>query len=98
MRIEDRFNAELLKNVSSPQKFKSEQALKKEAQQLEAMFLNMMLNEMRKSVMKSSLVPKGPGHDMVMSLLDQEMAKVWSSQGGVGIADMIFQQLKDLQG
>ena len=98
MRIDDRFKSQLMKNISSPQKFKNEEALRKTAQQFEAMFLSMMLNEMRKGVMKSSLIPKGPGHDMIMSLLDQEMAKAWASQGGIGIADMIFQQLKDLQG
>ena len=98
MRIDDRLRSEMLKSLSSPDKYKSQQALRKTAQQFEAMFLSMMLSEMRKGVMKSSLIPKGPGHDMVMSLLDQEMAKAWASQGGIGIADMIFQQLEDLQG
>ncbi len=98
MRIDDRMRAEMLKKLSSPQAYKNEQMLRQAAQKFEAMFLSMMLNEMRKGVMKSSLIPKGPGHDMVMNLLDQEMAKAWASQGGIGIADTIFQQLKELEG
>ncbi len=96
MKIDNKFNVELLKDLSSPAKFKREQQLKYAAQQFEAMFLSMMLHEMRKGMIRSKLFRRAPGEDMVMAMLDQEMAKVWASQGGVGLSDALFEQLRNL--
>ena len=33
-------------------------------------------------------------HHMTDSLLDQERAKDWSQNGGIGLASMMFEQMK----
>ena len=95
MRIDDLLNSQALSNLSSPQDFRKEEQLRTASQQFEAMFLSMMLHQMRKGMMKSKLFKRDPGENIMMGLLDQEIAKVWASQNGVGLSDAIFEQLKD---
>lgn len=61
----------------------------------EAMFITQMLREMKKTVPKSDFMGEGKGQDMMEDLMYDEYAKALGSGEGVGIANMLYQQLKD---
>ena len=60
---------------------------------MEAMFLNMLLTEMRKAVPPDPLLGQSNQQDIMQSMLDSEMTKNMSQAGGVGLADMLYRQL-----
>lgn len=72
---------------------KDDAKLKATCKDMEAMFLNMMLTEMRKTVDKSKLVDTSK-EEIMTSMLDGEMSKNMASAGGMGLADMLYRQLK----
>jgi flagellar protein FlgJ len=66
-------------------------AVKKAAQQFEALFMQMVLKSMREASPKSGLFDS-PGQDMYTGMLDQQLAsKV--AHSGTGLADVIARQL-----
>lgn len=78
------------------QKELQEAQMRKAAQAYEKYFLDEMVKAMR------STVPKGEGlikpnfaEELYRENLDQEYVKNWSERGGVGLSDLIYQQLKD---
>jgi flagellar protein FlgJ len=71
-----------------------DKALKTACQEFESVFLNMMLSTMRKTIPESDLVEKSQGTEMFESMLDEEYSKTLSKSGGIGLADMMFKQLK----
>jgi peptidoglycan hydrolase FlgJ len=70
------------------------QALRKACQEFESLFTEQLLAVMRKSVPKSDLLGDRKEEDLYMSLFDQELAVQLSKGRGMGLADMLFEQLK----
>ena len=71
--------------------------LKEAAQQLEAVFLGMMLEEMGKTVDTSGgLFPATPGNEMYQEWFRKEVAKQWASSGGVGLSDLAYRSVGNL--
>lgn len=78
-----------------PSKKQREDAkLKESVQQFEQVFLKQLFSEMRKSIPKTNLMGEGKEQETFESMLDDERAKAWSQSGGIGLADMMYQQLK----
>ena len=69
------------------------EALKKTCQQFEAIFVQSMFKAMRDSVPEGGLLEKGNADDIFQSLFDQEVASAAARQNGVGIGDLLYQQL-----
>lgn len=70
-------------------------ALREATDQLEAVFINMMMKTMRNSVPESEgIFKKSEAEKMFSEMLDDEYAKKISSSGGIGISDMIFKQFE----
>ncbi|HWR09148.1 rod-binding protein [Sporomusa sp.] len=67
--------------------------LKAACQEMEAVFLNMMLSRMRASVPKTKLMGDTSGEETMQSLLDTELTKNMAQAGGMGLADMLYRQL-----
>lgn len=67
-------------------------ALKETAHQFEAMFLQLVMKSMRATVTKSDLL-NSQAMETYESLYDRELATVLSRRGGIGLADMLTQQL-----
>jgi flagellar protein FlgJ len=83
--------AELKKK--SPAADTSTLAAKKVAREFEALMVNEMLKSMRVTTGKDSLLTGGRGEEIFRSLLDQEYAQAIASQGTLGMAKIIEQQL-----
>lgn len=70
------------------------QRLKKACKDMESLFINMMLKEMRKSIPKSGLFEDSLERDIYTSMFDQQIAEEASGVGrGIGLADMLYENL-----
>jgi len=87
------FAASLALSTEKAQASKDDAKLKATCKDMEAMFLNMMMADMRKTVQKSKLVDTSQ-EDIMTSMLDTEMTKNMASAGGMGLADMLYRQLR----
>jgi peptidoglycan hydrolase FlgJ len=70
----------------------SPQALREAAQQFEAQLLHMMLESMRKSVVRDE-ESASAAQDLYQEMMDREVALLVARRGGVGLADMLERQL-----
>lgn len=69
--------------------------LKKACQEMEAVFLNMLLKTMRATVPKSSLGGIGNQGETMQSMFDMEMTRNMAAAGGTGIAAMMYRNLSN---
>ncbi|MFK7974618.1 MAG: flagellar assembly peptidoglycan hydrolase FlgJ [Halioglobus sp.] len=68
------------------------QAVKEVASQFESLFMQMMVKSMREATIKGGLFESNQ-MDLYQSMLDQQVSMQLSSQGGMGLADILVQQL-----
>ncbi len=76
-----------------PSAKKEEAKLEEACQQFEEMFLNQMMSEMRKGAGSGGL-GNSQQTKMFQGMMDQERAKMWAQEGGIGLSNMLFQQMK----
>jgi Rod binding domain-containing protein len=67
------------------------------AQDFEAMFLNAMMQPMFSSVKSEGPFGDGPGGQVWKSMLTDQYARTFAANGGVGIADHVYQALLQAQ-
>ena len=74
--------------------------LREAVETFEAYFLQMMFREMRKTSFDNgnSFIPKSNAEKIFTDMLDEETAKSAARSGGIGLADMMYKQLKRQQG
>lgn len=60
----------------------------------EAMYLELMWKEMRNTVPENTLFGESNAYKIWQSMLDSEMMQQTAKGGGVGLADMLYKQLK----
>lgn len=81
------------RRLKSAMDAKDEEKLKKVCKDLEAIFVNDMLQQMRKTVIKSDLIQETPGRNIFESMFDEKIAEEVSKGKGVGLADMLYKQI-----
>lgn len=67
--------------------------LQKACQEFEAIFLNMMLKQMRGSVMEGEFTEKSHAREIFEEMHDEELSKAISQGKGMGLAQQLYQQL-----
>jgi len=82
-----------LANLKRQANAKSDEALKGVAQQFEALFLQQILKSMRQAELGQGIFESDQSR-LYTDLYDKQLALNMSSQKGVGLADMLYQQLK----
>ena len=80
---------------SAPSKAQDEAKLREACQQMESVFLNQMLK--CSGAGEEGGLFGGKDQEMFQGMLDQERAKAWSQNGGVGLASILFEQMKGQQ-
>lgn len=76
-----------------------DQQVKDAAQAMEGKFLEEMMKQMRSTVHESEgFIPTSQAEKIFREQLDQQYVGQWSSKGGLGLADMIYQQIMDKYG
>lgn len=61
--------------------------------QMESLFIHHLLKEMRATVHKSGFISGGRAEEIYTSMMDAEMAINISNRGGIGLSEMLLQQL-----
>ncbi len=95
------FNSEFMINVAKTENSingiknnaKSSQEIQKAAQDFEAVLLNMVLKAMWKTVPKSDLFEKDSASNIYEGLMHSSLSEEMASNGGLGIAKVLAQQL-----
>ena len=85
-------NLEGLKRQSDFGKERSEKEMEKVARDFESVFINKLFESMRKGIPKSGLL-ESHSMDMYQSMMDQEMAKELSKRKGLGMGEMVYNDL-----
>jgi len=90
------------KQVAEDQKFeeylrkayseRDKQKLKDACREFEALFMQMMYRQMKRTVPESSLLPKSTARRIFEEMLDEELINN-AKERGVGIADILYRQL-----
>ena len=86
------FADKLAQETDKAQQSKDDKKLRQACKDMEALFLNLMMTNMRNTVQKSGLVDTSK-EEIMRSMLDSEMTKNMAEAGGIGIADMLYRQL-----
>ena len=73
----------------------AEEGMEKVARDFESVFINKLLESMRKAIPKSDLL-ESHSMDMYQSMMDQEMAKELSKRKGMGMGEMIYNDLSKM--
>jgi len=68
--------------------------LRKACEGLESYFLQIMFREMRKTNLRTpGIFAKSSAEEIFEDMLYEEYSKATASQGGIGLADMMYRQL-----
>lgn len=89
----------------TPARAKEDARLKDACKQFEALFLNQLMAQMRKSMPKANLFGEGDDQgggqgesrdeEMFNSMLDQERSRAWAESDGIGLSNLLYQQMKE---
>lgn len=66
--------------------------LREATQQFEGLFLNQMMEAMRRTAPKGGILSANSGEQMFRQMFDQEIAQRMAQSGGVGIGEMLYKQ------
>ena len=72
-----------------------ERRLREVAEMYEKQFLGEMIKAMRGTVKDSGLIPVSQGERIFRDELDGQYSEQWAKNGGIGLADLIYQQMRD---
>jgi flagellar protein FlgJ len=67
--------------------------LQSACQEMESVFINYLLKEMRATIDKSGFMSESQAEKIYTSMLDAEMAKEAATRGGIGLAKLLLDQL-----
>jgi Rod binding domain-containing protein len=85
-------NIEGLRRNSNFGSTKSEEKMEKVARDFESVFINKLFESMRKAIPKSDLL-NSSSLEMFQQMMDQEMAKEMSKRKGMGMGEMVYNDL-----
>lgn len=71
----------------------SNDTLKAACQQMESIFLSLLLKEMRATINHSGFISGGTAENIFTSMMDAEMTKGMASRDGIGLTELLMQQL-----
>ena len=85
-------NLQRLRGQSEFGKGASQKEMEKVARDFESVFINKLFESMRKAIPKSDLLDSS-AMDVYQTMMDQEMAKEMSKQKGMGMGEMVYNDL-----
>ncbi|MGA8242430.1 MAG: rod-binding protein [Desulfobacterales bacterium] len=68
--------------------------LQEACSEFEALFINLLLKELRATVGKSGLMDGGRAEEVYTGMMDTEMARDLAAKGGIGLAAILYRQLE----
>ena len=82
-----------LKSVRNLAADKADPQLRAACTEMESLFVNYLLQEMRASIDKSGFISGGRAEEIFTSMLDVELSRRVSADGGIGLAAILLEQL-----
>ena len=70
-----------------------EKQLEKACSEFESLFMNLVMKQMRKTVVKSGLIDGGMGEEFFTGMLDEEISRQASLRQGLGLKGALIEQL-----
>ena len=67
--------------------------LENACQEMESIFMNLLLKEMRNNIKKSGFISGGTAENIYTGMLDAEISKVIANRGGIGLSKILYEQL-----
>ncbi len=80
----------ILKNENNP---KSPYGLKKATQNFEAIFVNMLIKSMWKTIPESGLFEKNSATNIYEGIIQSALSEEIARSGGLGMAEMLYRQI-----
>lgn len=71
--------------------------LRSACRDFESIFIQQMMQQMRRTVPQDGLFNGGQAEQMYTSMLDGELSKSFAQQRGLGLSDVLYRQLSALQ-
>ncbi len=71
---------------------KQQEGLKQLCQDFEAIFINSLFQEMRRTIPEGGLLGDSPGTELFQEMMDMEVAGEMSRTGGLGLAQGLYRQ------
>ena len=81
--------------AAAPNKNVSEAKLQKACREFESIFINHMLKTMRSTVDEGGLIENSNASQIIKSMFDENLARGIAQGGGIGLAKIMFEYLKD---
>jgi flagellar protein FlgJ len=72
----------------------TDKQMKQTAQDFEAIFVQQVFKEMRRTIPEDSLLPRGQAEEIYADMRDMEAAKQLAGHGGIGLAEMLLEQMQ----
>lgn len=94
IKVEEGNSNEFKSLLDKAMKTKEDKELMEVCKQFETIFTHMMLKSMRGTVPKSELIPTSFGREIYESIYDEKLSEEISKGQGIGLAQMLYQQLK----
>jgi flagellar protein FlgJ len=69
--------------------------MKKACSDFESLFVNYLFKEMRATIPENGLLDGGSAEKIYTTMLDGEVAKELSARRGIGLADILYRQMKE---
>lgn len=91
---QSRLLASLAQSAKKPPQGANKESLQKTAQEFEAIFVQQMFKEMRRTIPDGGLLPKGNAEEIFTSMQDMEAARQLTAHGGIGLGTMLSEQMR----
>lgn len=95
---QSRLLASMALSTKKPSLPANKDRIKKTAQEFEAIFVQQMFKEMRRTIPEGGVLPRGNAEEIFTSLQDMEAARQLTAHRGIGLAEILSEELsKDLR-
>jgi flagellar protein FlgJ len=72
---------------------KADSRLEAACKEMESLFINHLIQEMRATIDKSGFISGGRAEEIFTSMLDVELSRKISAAGGIGLSSILLEQL-----
>ena len=79
--------------TGNPASGKTKPQLQAVCTEMESLFINYLIQEMRATIDKSGFISGGRAEEIFTSMLDVELSRKASSAGGIGLSSILMEQL-----
>jgi len=81
--------------VYKPQKNDNKEQLKETCDEFESLFLTYILKSMRSTIPDGGFLGNDHGGEIIKSMFDENLSQEIANGGGIGIGDLLYEQLKE---